>query len=284
MKTDSYGMKKEPQIIPLRSRATIDTIELFYPRPPRLLRKRLQGKLGRRVRIKPCLDKTDHQRGVRACINRPNKDVLFEIAAILRDHPSGCICRCDLAFDFTLPNQRAADALAEYLDRHLLLKWRPTGALKEHYRSTIYWAQDNRSRNLAMYHKRESILRLELRFLNSASVKRAGLEDPAKIEVARAADLLAKNIRLLSFKESHVHKSIRRSIREDRHKNLKRLRDGAAPDDRSGFRDRYRSSIAARDKSLFDKMDMQGFVSINGTRFTEKLPLDFLKLPETVEW
>ena len=60
--------------------------------------------------------------------------------------------------------------------RHLILKWRSRQTSKVCVDDTIYWADNRRARNLVLYRKRKAInaLRLELRFLNTAAVRRAG--------------------------------------------------------------------------------------------------------------
>src|SRR3954447_2491605 len=139
---------------PIKVRVSIDTIELFFQRAPMGLRTRIEAALGRRIEIKPCLDSTGYQHGVRAIINRPNLGVLIVASEILRSSISARVFRVDVAFDFETANERSADALESFLDMHLVLKWRPATSSKQRVEFTGYWAIGCRTRNLAMYPKR----------------------------------------------------------------------------------------------------------------------------------
>ena len=145
--------------------AKIDTVELFFRRPPAGLRMTLEACLGRRVEIQDCHDGTGHYQGARAIVNRPSIAVL-PILSQYRQHCLGCTTfRVDVAVDLEMPDERSADSMHDWLRRNLILKWRSRQTSKVSVDDdTIYWADNRRARNLVLYRKRNAnnTLRLEL--------------------------------------------------------------------------------------------------------------------------
>ncbi len=265
-------------------RASLDTVEIFYHRPPKGVRIRLQAAQGRRIAIKDCRDKTGMRQGVRIVLNRPTKAALEEVGAVLRDFPSGCIRRCDLAFDFhSAPD--VSEKLATLIDEHLILKWRARRAIKVRIDTTTYWAMKCRGRNVAQYRKKDDVLRVELRFLNAASVKRAGLADPSLLAALNPAILADRNFRLRILKQAWVEKCVRRAVNRDRINHLnKRLISNAARGRTHPIHDRYRARIPVRIRHLLSKIDMQNFVTTKTVRFTDIVPLSVLRIPVSLAW
>jgi len=206
---DAPDMKAE------RVTATVDTIELFFVRPPKGLRKSIEKPLGRRVKIRNCYDNTGYFRGVEASINRPNLAVL-PLLNNYRRYTNGCsTCRVDIAYDFVMESEAAAKVLRNYLEQYVLMKWRARGS-RDWVGSTVYWLKEGKTRNLCMYWKRHQTIRLELRFLNSRSVRRAGLDDIAGLRHLNPAPLFEHNIKVVRFTEQYIGDVTRRTVKDDR--------------------------------------------------------------------
>jgi hypothetical protein len=182
-RANAFLMREFQAIGSVSTRASIDTIELFFKRPPEGLRTRLEAAHGRRIKIEDCFDRTTGEVwGVRAIINRPNRWVIMIARELLQANRSACIHRVDIAFDFDTSSEESAGMLAKVLDRHLILKWRSPKATKRRDDTTVYWVdvkrKRRRRRNLVIYDKGPQTIRLELRFYGSQAVRRAGLANP----------------------------------------------------------------------------------------------------------
>ena len=111
-----------------------------------------------------------------------------------------CVIRVDIAFDFVMNSEEEANALMDWIDHHLRLRWRPSRSRKRWIDSaeerrmgrpcrpgrTIYWADKRGRRNLILYNKSRNVLRLEMKFFSTASVRRANLAD-FQVAVPRSA-------------------------------------------------------------------------------------------------
>ena len=188
---------------PITSIATIDTCELFHRRPPSGFRRNIEFALGRRLKIDICRDKYGNQQGQRMIVNRPNLAVLPVLGEYRNDW--GCTTyRVDVAVDFHMPNLKSAKLFHGVVDRCGVLKWRSPQTTKSHLEDddgwiTVYWCDDRRARNVILYHKRHDprIVRLELRFMNSTAVRRAGLMYPTSLEDINPAALFNHHFKLV---------------------------------------------------------------------------------------
>ena len=250
-------MNGRPGAMPRAITAKNDTIELFFRRPPAGLRKTLEACLGRRVEIKDCLDGTGYYQGARAIVNRPIVAVL-PILSRYRQHVPGCTTfRVDVAADLEMPDEPSAEAMHDWLDRHLILKWRSGQTRKVRVDdTTIYWADHRRARNLVLYPKAGNTLRLELRFLNTAAVRRAGLDDLTQLAQLDPAALFAHHVKAVQLLPAYVAKVL----------------------------DRSRNVSPARALHVLDQLDMQNFVS--GQRHTERKveTVSPFKIPTALTW
>lgn len=184
-------------------------------RAPAGLRKAIEGAIGRRTLIMPCRDSTGHQQGVRAIVNRVPIAALPVLANLQR--ADDCVtCRVDIAIDIRLPDEPTADVVADWLDRHLVLKWRSARTRKAWVGRTIYWSDARRARNLVLYPKSRTMIRLELRFLNAAAVRRAGLSDPAALAGLDPAALFEHHVKAVDLCTAYVAKLTTRVRYPDR--------------------------------------------------------------------
>ena len=270
---------------PVKVRVSIDTIELFFQRAPAGLRTRIEAALGRRIEIKPCLDATGYRQGVRAIINRPNRRVLTVASELKKENRSARVFRVDVAADCETANDQSEEALASILDRNLVLKWRPATSTKHSVLSTVYWANGCRSRNLAMYYKRARTIRLELRFLNSRSVRRAKLANPAALAHLDPRKLLAHNLKLVALTERHISNMKRRAVSKDRKRHIQKRAEASRSGDSELFHDRYRSGIAGRVDYILRHLDMQEGLSwcrALRSAIDSFSILDFLNIPDVL--
>jgi hypothetical protein len=275
---------------PVKVRASIDTIELIFQRAPIGLRTRIEGALGRRIEIKPCLDATGYQHGIRAIINRPNLGVSTVASEILGTSESARVFRVDVAFDFETATERSADALESFLDRHVVLKWRPATSAKQRVERTVYWAINCRTRNLAMYPKRARTIRLELRFLCSRSVRRADLAALAHLVRLDPSKILAHNVKLVFLTERHIREAVRRGVRAERKRHMKRERERHMKRQPmsprlEAFLDKYRSRIPGQTESILRRIDMQEGQSSFRATDLESVPIGKLfSVPSFLSW
>jgi hypothetical protein len=277
-----------PDIELERVTATVDTIELFFVRPPIGLRRAIEEPLGRRIEIKECRDRTGYLRGVRAIINRPNLAIL-PVLSQLRNR-GGCTCRVDVALDFVMESEDAAKVLRNYLEQRVVMKWRPAG--RRSWRgTTTYWVdiEERKPRNLCLYWRSLNTIRFEVRFLNSRAVRRAGLDDPSELKHLNPLPLFQHNIKVVHFTDQYVKKAMQRTVRDDRLKHLSKgtgKRPVTEAKKRSDqFNDQYRAHLPRRVRHIFDTMGMQEFVSrAYPDRAIRKVSLDFLQIPTRVDW
>jgi hypothetical protein len=270
---------------PLSAAASIDTVELFFVKPPKGLRTSIESKLGRRVRIQPCLDKTGYSRGVRAVINRPTRALLPVLTSLVRDNRGACMHRVDIAVDLTMASQALADEFANFIDQHLVLKWRPTTASKDAYNTTKYWANGCRTRNLACYDKDLRKLRLELRFLNASSVRRGHLHIPGAWHSLNPLKHFERHLKVAMFTNRHVQKTMRRIVEKDRRSHIEK-RTRSRKNTHSVVVDIYRARLAQRVQLFLDRIDMQLLLARNSSLgCVESLPLgELLKVPTGLTW
>lgn len=263
------------------ARASKDTIEVFAQRLPRGFRRNVEAILQRPMRTKPC------RYGPLVQINRPPLQVLPILDWLIKSRQFGaCVSRVDFAYDFDTQGPDEADALTEWIDHNVILKWRSRRTHKtasysiddggnEYGRPTNYWCDKHKGRNIALYRKRLNTVRLELRFYRAATVKRLGLNDLFEIPQINPKRLFDHHIKGRRLKESYKLKIVRRIIKEDREREIK-----IPTRSTSNFMDIYRSRIAAQAYSIVDRICGQNL----GRNGIEDVSLDFLGIPECLTW
>jgi hypothetical protein len=273
--------RREPSAAPnpAATAASNDTLELFIPRPIRGVRKRIEAATGERAHIKNCHDATGKFRGVRAIFNRPTREARALINQIMRAVPGSVISRVDIAVDFHAEGPDDADAIADWLDLHLILKWRSPRSTKMRVDTTVYWCDGRRSRNLVVYRNRKSdrIVRLELRFLNSRAVRRAGLDTPEKIQSASPLKLIDHNVKAARPSARYVERITRQTYQDDLRRHL-----SGNSQSHHAVADYYRSRIPYRVRSIFTRADAQSMrIKPSGM---ERISTDWLGIPMQVTW
>ena len=279
-------MREFQAIGSVSTKVSIDTIELFFPKPPEGLRTHLEAALGRRIQIEDCFDrKTGEVWGVRAIVNRPNPSVIMLASELLEANKSACVHRVDIAVDFQCSSEDLAWTLFWLLEPHLVLKWRSRRATKERVETTIYWGKGRRNRNLVVYMKKVDTIRLELRFHGSRVVRRAGLANPAKLLGLNPRSKLEHNITLASLTDRFIQKAVRRAVSKERERHMKDRSVRRRSPRTQLFVDRYRSSLARRVEYSLRRADMQRLSSALRARGTHKIPVGhLLNIPECLSW
>ncbi len=265
---------------PLKTTASVDTIELFLRIPPRGLRSRIERVIGRRCQIEELVDRTGHRQGVRVIFNKPTLDVLAIIAEINRAERQSAISRVDFAFDFYVEGADEEDALADWIDQYVVLKWRSARTRKIYYGTTVYWCDGHKGRNLVLYRKRPGVVRMEMRFYRAASVRRAGLNDLAELPTINPQRLFDHHVNAMRFTERYKVKVMREAVAQDRNRTATTVERRRSKRTQQ-FVDRYRASIPRRARYVLEQVDAQ---NIGGRRGTEKVSLDFLGIPDCLTW
>ncbi len=261
----------------VQAAASIDTIELSVRRPPHGFGSFLREAFGRRIEVKEIRDRTDHFRGMRVPVNRPTRADAEVAARILSDKRLGAlISRVDIAVDFRAESDGEAADLIDWLDRHLVLKWRPAKSQKVRVGETTYWTDKRRARNLVTYRKSDRIVRLELRFQNARSVRGAGLDEPEKLTTASPSELIAHNVKA----ERMTERRIRKVTRDVYQAELKRHRRRKSRSHHA-VADQYRSRIPNRVRSILGRADAQSIKRGSGM---ETVGTDWLGIPDHVTW
>jgi len=152
-------------------------------------------------------------------------------------------------------------------------------------RATVYWSQGRTNRQLAVYTKKAAeIIRVELRFLGSAAVRRAGLANLTSLRELNARKILEHNIGWFSPKDRFVQKMVRKAVSADRKQHKERQLKRRSPSAEL-FIDEYRSRIPIRAKYILRRVDMQWLRSDARSKFTQRFRLgDYLEIPECVSW
>lgn len=263
----------ESQVAPNPSAtiASIDTIEVYVPRPRPGLREMIESATRKRAHIVECKD----GHGIRAIFNRPEKSTLDFVEKLIASKYN-VISRVHIAVDFHMVDASAADALTAWIDKHFVLKWRSTRSAKMRIENTIYWGDGKRARNLVAYRNRRSshIVRLELRFVGAHSVRRAGMTTTEKLRAINPSQILSHNItaKMPMLSDRYVKKVMRATYREA----SKKGRSSYDP-----LADQYRSRIPHRVKSILSRLDAQ---SLTKKTRTKAISTDWLAIPDQVAW
>lgn len=253
---------------PIRTVASIDTIEVFARWLPRGFRREVEAVTGERLMIERL------RYGLMVKINRPPANVLPILDRLIKDRRYGaCASRVDIANDLTVENVDAADQLTEWIDRHVVLKWRSPKTRKMEYGGTIYWCDKHKGRNIALYRKGDHVIRLELRFYRAQTLKRADLRDISDLPLINPKKLFDHHIKGRRLSEKFKINAMRRSVREDR---ARAQRNPV----RSKFTDSYRANIGKRVAGLLGRIDGQSL----GIKGKEDVSLEFLRIPHHLTW
>jgi hypothetical protein len=274
-------MESFKQPPPLMTRASVDTVEIFLRRPPSGLRRQVEKTVGRRVLIRECFDRYGQRQGVRLAVNRPTSACLAILESIHRAERGSAISRVDIAIDFEMKTEEEAIALAEWIDHHLVLKWRSSKTKKMEFRTTTYWCDARKGRNLVRYQNRQNrcVVRLEMRFLRAASVRRTGLNDLSGLPHLNPRNLFDHHVKARRFTDRFKIKAMREAVAKERKRVLKKTA-GKRSRQIEEFLDRYRASVPRRIRYVLDQIDAQNM----GRHGTEDIDLAFLMIPDHVAW
>lgn len=105
-----------------------------------------------------------------------------------------------------------------------MLKWRSKATRKAYVHRSVYWCDQYRARNLFLYWKSATRLRLELRFKSARAVRRAGLGDVARLHEVNPAAIFEHNVALLDWRPAYLRRLTRnsraRAVPHDRIKHV----------------------------------------------------------------
>jgi hypothetical protein len=231
----------------------IDTIELFFRRPPRGLRTKLQLLIRKRVLIRNVNDENNVFRGVRVVLQQPDKKLLRNLTKLdwkFKLH------RLDIAYDFIAASITDAGSVTERLKSSIVLKY--ARSLPFQYQTVTYWAKPSASRNLVLYSDRPSrksglpCAHLELRLIRTATLRRFGLNELEDVLTLDPVEILNRCALLVELDDGHERR-IKNHVRRT-HRNFQRK--GV-----SAFSDRYNASVAHRTSALLKRI---GFDTVQG--------------------
>jgi hypothetical protein len=272
--------------------AYVDTLEVFFRYRPKGLLSEMWAILSRPVWFESCKDRSNKVQGYRLIVQHPNIAALRVLDDYQQKH-RGVLCRVDIAFDFSPRPHVEANALIEWINQHVLLRWRrPVNMLD--VEATLYWTRqsdrDRRSnRDIAFYSHRPSkmtgeldCIHLELRLQNASAIKREKIERSTDLIDLDPQALFRKHIRLVSYnpqeRKQHV---IRNTVKHDRLTYRSKQT--------SAFTDRYRSSIhryanARWERAQFDRVQKCKDVSPQYVARLATLPMNTINVADCLSW
>jgi hypothetical protein len=122
--------------------------------------------------------------------------------------------------DFEMDTEGEAELLGGWIDHHVVLKWRSSKTRKTEYRTTTYWCDARKGRNLVRYQKRQRqrrrVVRLEMRFYRAASVRRAGLSDLSELPHINLQHLFDHHVKAMRFTDRFKIKMMREAAAKER--------------------------------------------------------------------
>jgi hypothetical protein len=238
--------------------AYVDTVEMFVRFIPVGTRKAIEAQ-GCALRTEPCRDRNGWLIGHRLIVHHPTQPVI-QIFDRLHDLPHcwACLRRFDIAVDFTTRSQADAEWLKDWLSRHIVMRWRRRGPMRE-FSNGIYWVNQRHrrqrgkkgsNRDVLVYADRYKITHgpcahLELRFRTARACRAQGIGRAIDLINLDPSKLLDKHLSLAFISEPFVQRSMRDAVNEDRDRNKDR--------ELSAFNDQYRASISRRVKSLLHR-------------------------------
>jgi hypothetical protein len=245
----------------------IDTIEPFFRRLPRGFRATAESIQGKRLEVKDCKDGCGNIWGYRACINQPSPTMLGYLARVQKQHWLR-VSRADVALDFITATQEQAERLAQYLRQYGILLWRRKGFMVQG-QNYIRWTEGRSNRNLVLYWDKPArteldespCAHLELKFLNTGAVRRAGLasiEALLRLGLIDVINLFSRNVKLLEFDaDAFIARLVRQAVAHERQQHLERGKPNVHP-----VWDYNRSRLQYRFANLIRKIGLdtaQGF-------------------------
>lgn len=272
--------------------AYIDTLEMFFRYRPKGLLKAMQSILSREIWFEPCKDPAGNVHGYRLIVQHPN----IEAVRVLNDWQHkhrGVLCRLDVAYDLSPHPHVTRSALTQWINQHVLLRWRRRGDMLD-VETTLYWIQQKArkrrsSRDIAFYSDRPSKLtgeldciHLELRLQNASAIKREGIERAIDLIDLDPQALFAKHIRLVSFDaQERKQNAIRQTVKADRLTRRSKTT--------SAFTDRYRASIAKRVNDFWNRYGLdrvQNYKDFNPEYVSSliTLPANTINVADCLSW
>jgi hypothetical protein len=231
--------------------ATIDTIEVFFPRV--LTREQYQA-ISRYGRLKPCFDADGRQRGNLFIRNRPDRLTLQRLDPLAREC-SGVLSRLDIALDIQPPPGVTVEHLKSWIIRTGVLKWRRKQPMHDMENGT-YWIMTSgrrATRNLCIcvagYNRVTGELdcvHLELRFFRSQTIGRQGILSIKDVINLNPNRLFAKHVKFTDIGDMHVIKVMRQAVKDDKGRCRNK--------ETTKFDDQYRASIPRRAKGLLKRL------------------------------
>jgi hypothetical protein len=272
--------------------AYTDTIEVFFPYRPKGLMKQIRAMTRQAVWFAPCIDPLGNVRGYRLIVHQPNIPTLRTLDEWQSAH-HGRLCRLDIAFDFTPRPHVDPQELIEWIERHVMLRWRRPGNMLD-IEQTLYWIEQRgrnkrSSRDAALYTDRHSKLtgeldciHLELRLQNASTIRKEDIAIASDIITLDPRLLFYKHIRLVTFPAKEIKKRyVRNTVKHDRLTYRSKQT--------SAFTDRYRSSIhryanARWERAQFDRVQNYRDFNPDHAMKMKTLPLFTLNVADRLSW
>ena len=215
----------------LTTTAYVDTIELFLP--PHLnqatrdtIIASLRGYQYDDVCLQPSRGANGVLVGWRLGLNQPDPALFFDgVLDALQRRLRATVTRVDIAVDWTMRSQAAADDLQAFIERTGLLRWRRAGdMIVLGAEPTIYWNKGRRrrrSRDLVLYCGKLAPCQverthLELRTYSTAACKRLGIVRPSDLVNVSPAALFARYVLCLDGVERYLTYIVRQQVRAAR--------------------------------------------------------------------
>jgi hypothetical protein len=159
--------------------AYCDTVELFFrfALPPGI--RTLDRIQGVRTLTEPCIDQHSKTVGYRVIVHQP-KPKAFDVLDRFQASHRGVLCRFDTAADYMFATEAQAEAFAQWLKTHVILKWRRPGQMHDFEGGGVNWIKQSdrtrrSNRDLGVYADRLSKLtgqwcaHLELKMLRASA-------------------------------------------------------------------------------------------------------------------
>lgn len=260
--------------------AYIDTIEVhFRPYRPEGLLRAVQAQ-GCKAWYVAC-EANGMDAGYRLIVHQPKPATLKLLDQHQRDH-GGKLCRFDVALDLlTSPKKR--HAMRRWLEAHAVLRSRRSGSMNT-VGATLYWtnyAPKRSNRDLVLYADRPSkitggpCVHFELRFYNSAAIRRAGYGHARDLIALNPRQLFARHVKLIDMEPLRL-RMIRKAVADDRNKRSRRLDHPIT--------DRYRARIPDRLRWMLRyAQEVKDWLPTRVARL-QSISIDVLRVPRRLSW
>lgn len=292
MPTVSIIRDRPSAIKPHATYCYIDTIELWFRYPPTEYAKVRKMQDGRAI-LEPCRDDAGFTWGYRMIVHQPKRSTISMLDHLQQKYKAP-ICRLDVAADFILGSDQERQTVRAWLERNVLLRWRPAGPMFDEgdttgwveYRDRKRLGKKRANRDLELYADKECKLtgevdcvHLELRFLTSAAVRAAGYGRATSVPKLNPRRLFRKHVKLVNFDpDTFKQRAMRSAVNEDRRFYRRRTT--------TPFDDRYRASIPRRIKAFIERwtLDRAQLVKDHFGIKMKSVDLDVLHIPDRLEW